>query len=51
MHETVWKGANARETGAGYELIFSGPSNRRNGIGIVLDRDYKGRMVEVIRND
>lgn len=48
MQETTRKGAKAWENGAEYKQIFSWSSIRKNGIGGVLGRDWKDKMVEVI---
>ncbi|XP_028042510.1 craniofacial development protein 2-like, partial [Bombyx mandarina] len=49
LQETRWKGAKAREIGEGYKLYYSGSEGRRNGVGVVLDKDLKDCVAHVIR--
>nr|GEX27466.1 myb domain protein 62 [Tanacetum cinerariifolium] len=46
--ETKWKGSRARE-GNGYKLSYSGSSNARNGVGIILAGRLKDNVVRVTR--
>ena len=45
--ETRWKGAKAREVGEGYKLYYYGVENKRNGIGIILEKELVEQVVEV----
>nr|GEU56233.1 hypothetical protein [Tanacetum cinerariifolium] len=46
--ETKWKGSRARE-GNGYKLWYSGSSNARNNVGIILAGRLKDNVVRVTR--
>ncbi|GKB01184.1 retrovirus-related pol polyprotein LINE-1 [Tanacetum coccineum] len=46
--ETKWKGSRARE-GNGYKLWYSGSSNARNGVGIILAGRLTDNVVRVTR--
>nr|GEU96952.1 hypothetical protein [Tanacetum cinerariifolium] len=48
FQETKWKGSRARE-GNGYKLWYSGSSNARNGVGIILAGRLKDNVVRVTR--
>lgn len=49
IQETKWKGSKAREIGNGYRLFYHGTGNTRNGVGIVLDREFSSMVVDVKR--
>ena len=49
VHETKWRGNATRELGEGYKIIYSGESNKRNGVGIILSRKWKDNVVDVKR--
>ena len=49
VHETKWRGNATRELGEGYKIIYSGESNKRNGVGIILSRKWKDNVVDVRR--
>ena len=50
VQETRWKGDKAREIGSGFKLLYAGADDRgRNGVGIVLNREMKENVVEVVR--
>nr|GEY35284.1 retrovirus-related Pol polyprotein LINE-1 [Tanacetum cinerariifolium] len=46
--ETKWKGSRARE-GNGYKLCYSGSSNTRNNVGIILAGRLKDNVVRVTK--
>nr|GEX96566.1 hypothetical protein [Tanacetum cinerariifolium] len=48
FQETKWKGSRARE-GNGYMMWYSGSSNARNGVGIILADRLKDNVVRVTR--
>ncbi|GKC39879.1 aminopeptidase M1 [Tanacetum coccineum] len=48
FQETKWNGSRARE-GNGYKLWYSGSSNARNGVGIILAGRLKDNVVRVTR--
>nr|GFA66049.1 hypothetical protein [Tanacetum cinerariifolium] len=48
FQETKWKGSRARE-GNGYMMWYSGSSNARNGVGIILAGRLKDNVVRVTR--
>ena len=49
VQETKWKGNKAREIGEGYKLYYSGASTARNGVGIILNREWQDKILEVKR--
>jgi len=49
MQETKWKGEKPREIGEGYKILYSRKSNTRNGVGIILEKGMKGKVVKVFR--
>ncbi len=50
MQETRWKGNKSREIGEGCKLLYSGANNQgRNGVGIILDREWREDLVQVER--
>ena len=38
VQKTRWGGNAARELGGGYKLVYSGKSNKRNGVGIIMSQ-------------
>ena len=48
VQETKWVGYKARDVD-GYKLWFSGSERRRNGVGILVDEELRGQVVEVKR--
>ncbi|XP_047989245.1 craniofacial development protein 2-like [Leguminivora glycinivorella] len=49
LQETKWKGQKAREIGAGYKFYYCGSDGKRNGVGVVLDRELKNKVMDVNR--
>ncbi|PZC80720.1 hypothetical protein B5X24_HaOG214121 [Helicoverpa armigera] len=49
LQETKWKGTKAREIGEGYKFYYCGSDGKRNGVGIVLDKNLKECVMEVKR--
>ncbi|XP_045774234.1 craniofacial development protein 2-like [Maniola jurtina] len=49
LQETRWKGTKAREIGAGYKFFYSGSDGRKNGVGVVLDKELKKCVTDVQR--
>lgn len=49
VQETRWSGNRARELGDGYKMIYSGSTNKRNGVGIILAKEWKDMVSEVNR--
>ena len=49
VQETRWKGEKARNIGNGYKMWYYGTDNKRNGVGIILEKDLVDRVVEVWR--
>jgi exonuclease III len=47
--ETKWKGKKAKEIGEDYEIIYSGRTGTRNGIGVLLNEEMKSKVVDVGR--
>ncbi|KAM3382190.1 hypothetical protein P3S68_007763 [Capsicum galapagoense] len=48
VQETKWVGSKARDVD-GYKLWYSGSERRRNGVGILVDEELRGQVVEVKR--
>ena len=48
VQETKWAGSKARDVD-GYKLWYSGSDRRRNGVGILVDEELRGQVVEVKR--
>ncbi|XP_063634931.1 craniofacial development protein 2-like [Cydia splendana] len=48
IQETKWKGSKARQIGNEYKLIYHG-TDPKNGVGIVVDKNFQERIVEVNR--
>ncbi|KAI0234391.1 hypothetical protein LSAT2_015368, partial [Lamellibrachia satsuma] len=48
VQETRWSGAKAREIGGGFKLLYSGRTNTRNGVGIII-KDCLENILEVKR--
>ncbi|XP_016579031.1 uncharacterized protein LOC107876677 [Capsicum annuum] len=46
--ETKWVGTKARDVD-GFKLWYSGSERRHNGVGILVDEDLRGQVVEVKR--
>ena len=49
VQETRWKGSKARNIGHGCKIFYHGEDGRRNGVGVILKKDYIGRVLEVTR--
>ncbi|XP_063592172.1 craniofacial development protein 2-like [Penaeus indicus] len=49
VQEVRWRGSGVREIGEGYKLYYSGNRTGRNGVGIIVDKELKQRVVEVQR--
>ncbi|XP_056685835.1 uncharacterized protein [Spinacia oleracea] len=50
LQDTKWVGNKAREIAPwGYKLWYSGKTRGRNGVGILIDRDYIDDVVDVSR--
>ncbi|KAI5725012.1 hypothetical protein M8J77_010024 [Diaphorina citri] len=49
--ETRWRGNKSRELGDGCKLLYSSSADNRgrNGVGIVLDKDMKAKVIQVNR--
>ena len=47
VEETKWSGNSTRELGEGYKIFFSGKTDTRNGVGIILDEKLKQQVFEV----
>ncbi|KAM3361145.1 craniofacial development protein 2-like [Capsicum galapagoense] len=48
VQETKWVGSKARDVD-GYKLWYSGSERCRNGVGILVDEELRGQVVEVKR--
>ena len=46
---TKWKGAKAKEIGDGFKLFYSGIHNKRNGVGVILNKELKENVIGVTR--
>ena len=49
VQETKWKGSKARKIGNGYKLYYSGTTNNRNGVGIILHSSLTAGVISVER--
>lgn len=49
IQELRWKGSKSRNIGNGYQLLYHGSSNARNGVGIIVDEQLKQRIISVER--
>jgi hypothetical protein len=50
FQETKWKGQKAKEVEyTGFKLWYTGNTSTKNGIGIVLDKSLKDRVVDIKR--
>lgn len=49
VQETKWKGSSANELGEGFKLFYTGTKKRRNGFGIILEKELKEKVVSVLR--
>ena len=50
LQETKWVGSKAKELeNTGYKIYYTGLDRRRNGVGIVVDKDLKDNVVTVSR--
>lgn len=49
IQETRWKGNKTKDLGRGYKLYYSGGRNR-NGVGIVVSKELKDKVVDIKRN-
>ncbi|XP_016576393.2 craniofacial development protein 2-like [Capsicum annuum] len=48
VQETKWVGSKARDVD-GYNLCYSSSERHRNGVGILVDENLRGQVVEVKR--
>jgi len=51
VQETKWSGKSTRVLGEGYKIYYSGETNKRNGVGIILDPTFASKVIEVKRID
>ena len=52
VQETRWKGNKARELGGDCKLFYSGADEKgRNGVGIVLSKEFKDSLVSASRTN
>ena len=49
VQKTCWKGERARCIGGGYKMWYCGSGNKKNGVGIVLEKEHVDRVVELWR--
>lgn len=49
VQETKWKGSKARNIGNDYKLLYHGTTNKRNGVGIILDGNLSQRIINIER--
>ena len=49
LQETKWKRDKAKELANGYKLFYAGKNTTKNGVGIVVDKDLKEKIVWVKR--
>ncbi|XP_047989345.1 craniofacial development protein 2-like [Leguminivora glycinivorella] len=49
LQETKWKGSKSKDIGNDYQVIYHGTDNKRNGVAIVLDNNFKARIINITR--
>jgi exonuclease III len=50
VQETKWKGQNAKEVeGTSFKLWYTGTAANKNGVGVLIDKSLKDRVVDVKR--
>ena len=49
VQETKWKGRKANEIGEGFKLYYHGICRARNGIGIILSKEWQDKIIEIKR--
>ena len=49
VQETKRKGAKAKEIGEGYKMYYFGTSNNRNGVAVILEREWHDKILKVNR--
>ncbi|XP_048007662.1 craniofacial development protein 2-like [Leguminivora glycinivorella] len=49
LRETKWKGSKSKDIGNDYQVIYHGTDNKRNGVAIVLDNNFKARIINITR--
>ena len=50
VQKTKWKGAKAREIGGGFKLFYNGGNNKRNGVGIIVKKEWQDNILKVNLN-
>ncbi|KAF7708952.1 hypothetical protein C0J45_4279 [Silurus meridionalis] len=46
VQETKWKGSKTRNIGGGFKLVHHGVDGKRNGVGVILKKEYSKSVVE-----
>ncbi|KAG2465922.1 CFDP2 protein, partial [Polypterus senegalus] len=49
VQETKWKGSKARWIGGGFRFFYHGVDGRKNGVGVILKKQYVKSFLEVKR--
>ena len=49
VQETKWKGSKAKEIGEGFKLYYHSICRARNGIGIILSKEWQDKILEIKR--
>jgi len=49
VQEIKWKREKAKEIGDRYKIIYSGKTNTRNDVGVIMDKEMKSKVVDVVR--
>ena len=49
VQETKWKCSSAKEIGEGYKMYYFGTSNNRNGVAVILEREWHDKILKVDR--
>ena len=49
VQETKWKGSKAKEIGEGFKLYYHGICRARNGIGIILSKEWQDKILKIKR--
>ena len=47
--ETKWSGKSTRQLGNGYKLSYTSENTRKNGVGVVVNRQFAHKVMKVNR--
>lgn len=49
LQETKWRGSKARKFGKGYKMMYTGSTDGRNGVAVVVSQEHLDNIKEVKR--